>query len=50
MEELKETDSLAFNKLPIDLSLTQMVDNGCIERFSEDYLSKAVAKLEELNK
>ena len=39
-----------LGKLPIDLSLTQMVDNGCIERFSEDYLSKAVAKLEELNK
>ena len=39
-----------LGKLPIDLSLTQMVDNGCIEHFSEDYLSKAVAKLEELNK
>ena len=39
-----------LGKLPIDLSLTQMVDNGCIEHFSEAYLDKAVAKLEELNK
>ncbi len=39
-----------LGKLPIDISLTQMVDNGCIEHFSEDYLQKAVAKLEELNK
>ncbi len=39
-----------LGKLPIDVSLTQMVDNGCIEHFSEDYLQKAVAKLEELNK
>lgn len=39
-----------LGKLPIDVSLTQMVDNGCIEHFGEDYLDKAVAKLEELNK
>lgn len=38
-----------LGKLPIDVSLTQMVDNGCIEHFSEDYLDKAVSKLEELN-
>ena len=38
-----------LGKLPIDVSLTQMVDNGCIERFSEDYLDKAVSKLESLN-
>ncbi len=39
-----------LGKLPIDVSLTQMVDNGCIEHFSEDYLDKAVEKLENLNK
>ncbi len=39
-----------LGKLPIDVSLTQMVDNGCIEHFSEDYLIKAVEKLEQLNK
>ena len=33
-----------------DISLTQMVDNGCIEHFNEDYLNNAVAKLEKLNK
>ena len=46
----KELDIDLLGKLPIDISLTQMVDNGCIEHFSEDYLDKAVAKLEELNK
>ena len=39
-----------LGKLPIDLSLTQMVDNGCIEHFGEAYLDKAVEKLENLNK
>ena len=39
-----------LGKLPIDVSLTQMVDNGCIEHFGEDYLNKAVEKLENLNK
>ena len=39
-----------LGKLPIDLSLTQMVDNGCIEHFSDDYLNKAVDKLEKLIK
>ena len=38
-----------LGKLPIDVSLTQMVDNGCIEHFSEDYLDKAVSKLESLD-
>ena len=46
----KELNIDLLGKLPIDISLTQMVDNGCIEHFSEDYLNKAVAKLEELNK
>lgn len=39
-----------LGKLPIDLSLTQMVDNGCIEHFNENYLDKAVEKLVNLNK
>ena len=39
-----------LGKLPIDVSLTQMVDNGCIEHFAEDYLNKAIEKLENLNK
>ncbi len=39
-----------LGKMPIDVSLTQMVDNGCIERFDENYLEKAVKKLESLNK
>ena len=46
----KELDIDLLGKLPIDISLTQMVDNGCIEHFNEDYLNNAVAKLEELNK
>ncbi len=46
----KELDIDLLGKLPIDISLTQMVDNGCIERFSEDYLNIAVEKLENLNK
>lgn len=46
----KELNIDLLGKLPIDISLTQMVDNGCIERFSEDYLDKAIAKLEALNK
>ena len=39
-----------LGKLPIDVSLTQMVDNGCIEHFNENYLDKAVEKLVNLNK
>ncbi len=46
----KELNIDLLGKLPIDISLTQMVDNGCIEHFSEDYLDKAIAKLEALNK
>lgn len=46
----KELDIDLIGKLPIDISLTQMVDNGCIEHFNEDYLNNAVAKLEKLNK
>lgn len=46
----KELDIDLLGKMPIDISLTQMVDNGCIEHFSENYLDKAVVKLENLNK
>ena len=46
----KELNIDLLGKLPIDVSLTQMVDNGCIEHFSEDYLNKAVEKIENLNK
>ena len=46
----KELNVDLLGKMPIDISLTRMVDNGCIEHFSEDYLNKAVEKLENLNK
>ncbi len=46
----KELEIDLLGKLPIDISLTQMVDNGCIEHFNEDYLNRAVEKLENLNK
>ena len=46
----KELGIDLLGKMPIDISLTQMVDNGCIEHFNENYLDKAVAKLENLNK
>ena len=42
----KELGVEMLGKLPIDISLTQMVDSGCIEHFNENYLDKAVAKLE----
>ena len=45
----KELNIDMLGKLPIDASLAQMVDNGCIEHFDEDYLDKAVSKLEALN-
>lgn len=39
-----------LGKMPIDLPLTQMVDNGCIDKFDKNYLDKAVKKIEEINK
>lgn len=45
----KELGIDLLGKLPIDISLTQMVDNGCIEHFNENYLDTAVLKLKELN-
>ena len=46
----KELEIDLLGKLPIDISLTQMVDNGCIEHFNGNYLDKAIEKLENLNK
>ncbi len=37
-------------KMPINVSLAQMVDNGAIERFEGDFLKDAAEKLEKLNK
>jgi len=36
-----------LGKMPIDVSLAQMVDNGEFERFEGDYLAKAVEAIEE---
>lgn len=36
-------------KMPINVSLAQMVDNGAIERFEGDFLKNAAEKLEKLN-
>ena len=46
----EETGTELLGKMPINVSLAQMVDNGCIERFEGDYLDRAAEKLEELNK
>lgn len=45
-----ETGVQLLGKMPIDVSLSQMVDNGAIEHFKGDYLNNAAAKIEELNK
>ena len=37
-------------KMPIDVSLAQMVDNGSIERFSGDFLKSAAEKIENFGK
>lgn len=36
-----------LGKMPIDVSLAQMVDNGEFERFEGDYLLEAVKAIEE---
>ena len=46
----KELNIDLLGKMPIDVSLTRMVDNGCVEHFNENYLNKAIQKLENLNK
>lgn len=37
-------------KIPIDLSLAQMVDNGAIEHFEGKFLEKAVQRIEEISR
>lgn len=37
-------------KIPIDLSLTQMVDNGSIEHFEGDFLERAAQRIEEIGR
>ncbi len=46
----EETGSELLAKMPIDISLAQMVDSGFIERFEGDYLSRAADKIEALSK
>lgn len=38
-----------LGKMPIDVSLAQMVDNGSFEHFSGNYLASAVEAIEKLN-
>lgn len=44
----KECGTELLGRMPIDVSLAQMVDNGSIEHFEGDFLSKAAEKLESL--
>lgn len=44
----KETGTELLARMPIDVSLTQMVDNGAIEHFSGNFLDKAADKLEDI--
>ena len=46
----EETGTELLGKMPINVSLAQMVDNGFIERFEGDYLDRAAERLEELDK
>ncbi|MCQ2441452.1 MAG: Mrp/NBP35 family ATP-binding protein [Clostridia bacterium] len=44
----EQTGVELLGKMPIDLSLSQMVDNGSIEHFCGEYLKSAVEKLKKL--
>lgn len=44
----EETGVKMLDKMPLDVSLSQMVDNGEIERFDGNYLSGTVAAIEQL--
>ena len=44
----KECGTELLGRMPIDVSLAQMVDNGSIEHFEGDFLSRAAEKLESL--
>ena len=46
----EQTGTDLLGKMPIDVSLAQMVDNGAIEKFDGDYLDEAVNKIEQLIK
>ncbi len=45
-----ETGTELLGKMPIDVSLSKLVDSGCIELFEGDYLDKAAEKIESLGK
>lgn len=44
----EETGTPLLSKMPIDVNLAVMVDNGSIESFEGDYLDKAAERLEKL--
>lgn len=44
----KECGTELLGRMPIDVSLAQMVDNGAIEHFEGDFLNRAAEKLESL--
>ena len=46
----KECGTELLGRMPIDVSLSQMVDNGAIEHFEGDFLKNAADKMESLNK
>ena len=46
----EETGTKLLAKMPIDVSLAQMVDNGEIERFEGDLLDNAVSEIERICK
>ena len=55
--EIKNSESVAeelgvplLGKMPIDVSLAQMVDNGEFERFENEYLKAAADYIEEKTK
>ncbi len=44
----EEAGTVLLGKMPIDVSLTQMVDNGSIEHYEGDYLDNAADTIEKL--
>ncbi len=44
----EESGTVLLGKMPIDVSLSQMVDNGSIEHYDGDYLEKAADVIEKL--
>ena len=41
----EETGTKLLAKLPIDVDLARMVDNGCIEHFDGDFLKSAAEEI-----